>query len=90
MFKLQGTELEEQRKKILKELEEKQNQCSKEADESEKKYTEISKIIDQLRRGKNHWFFIIPPQNEYFGGGILESACLSVRPYKPIFGLSLD
>ena len=68
MFKLQGTELEEQRKKILKELEEKQNQCSKEADESEKKYTEISKIIDQLRRGKNHWFLIILPQNEYFWG----------------------
>jgi len=51
MFKLQGTELEEQRRKILKELEDKQNYCSKEADESEKKHKEISKIIDQLRRG---------------------------------------
>ena len=52
MFKLQGTALEEQRKKILKELEEKQISSSKDADESQKKHTEISKIIDQLRRGK--------------------------------------
>lgn len=50
-FKLQGIELEDQRKRILKELEDKQTVCSKEADEYEKKHTEISKIIDQLRRG---------------------------------------
>lgn len=50
-FKLQGIELEDQRKKILKELEEKQSVCSKDADEYEKKHTEISKILDQLRKG---------------------------------------
>lgn len=50
-FQLQGIELEDQRKRILKELEDKQTVCSKEADEYEKKHTEISKIIDQLRRG---------------------------------------
>ena len=35
----------------MKELEEKQSDGSKNADEYEKKHTEISKIIDQLRRG---------------------------------------
>lgn len=51
-FKLQGIELEDQRKKILKELEEQQLVCSQEADEYSKKNKEISKILDQLRAGK--------------------------------------
>lgn len=54
-FKLQGIELEDQRKRILKELEEKQSVATKNADEYEKKHTEISKILDQLRKGKGHF-----------------------------------
>lgn len=50
-FKLQGIELEDQRKKILKELEEQQLVCSQEADDYSKKNKEISKILDQLRAG---------------------------------------
>ena len=53
-FKLQGIELEDQRKKILKELEDKQSVSSRDADEYEKKHTEISKILDQLRKGMWH------------------------------------
>ncbi|KAJ8321073.1 hypothetical protein KUTeg_002660 [Tegillarca granosa] len=48
-FKLQGLELESQRKTILKELEDKQNKASKDADEYEEKNKAISKILDQLR-----------------------------------------
>ena len=51
-FKLQGIELEDQRKRILKELEDKQTVSSRDADEYEKKHTEISKILDQLRKGR--------------------------------------
>jgi len=58
-FKLQGIELEDQRKRILGELEEKQTVASQEADEYEKKCTEISKIIDQLKQGE--WVFMPPP-----------------------------
>ena len=50
-FKLQGIELEDQRKRILKELEDKQSIASRDGDEYEKKHTEISKILDQLRKG---------------------------------------
>lgn len=55
-FKLQGIELEDQRKKILKELEDKQAGSSKEADEYEQKNKEISKILDQLRAGIDSLF----------------------------------
>ena len=48
---MQGIELEDQRKKILKELEEQQLVCSQEADDYSKKNKEISKILDQLRAG---------------------------------------
>jgi len=50
---LQGIELEDQRKKILKELEEKQNASASDADEFEQKNKEISKILDQLRAGES-------------------------------------
>jgi len=43
----------------LKELEEKQSDGSKNADEYEKKHTEISKIIDQLRRGLDKICYIL-------------------------------
>ncbi|XP_078335356.1 coiled-coil domain-containing protein 63-like isoform X2 [Crassostrea virginica] len=55
-FKLQGIELEDQRKKILKELEEQQLVCSQEADDYSKKNKEISKILDQLRAGIDSLF----------------------------------
>ncbi|KAK3087593.1 hypothetical protein FSP39_007948 [Pinctada imbricata] len=55
-FKLQGIELEDQRKKILKELEDKQTVCSRDADDYEQKNKEISKILDQLRAGIDSLF----------------------------------
>ena len=50
-FKEQGIALEEQRKVILKQLEEKQNVAHKEADEYEQKHKEVAKILDQLKAG---------------------------------------
>lgn len=58
-FKLQGLELESQRKTILKELEDKQNRASKDADEYEEKNKAISKILDQLRAGMYESFIQI-------------------------------
>ncbi|XP_063410903.1 outer dynein arm-docking complex subunit 1-like [Mytilus trossulus] len=55
-FKLTGIELEDKRKKILKELEDQQASSSKEADEYEQKNKEISKILDQLRAGIDSLF----------------------------------
>ncbi|KAK2148881.1 hypothetical protein LSH36_477g01000 [Paralvinella palmiformis] len=50
-FKSQGVELEEQRKAILKTLDEKQSHAAQKADEFDEKYKEVSKILDQLRAG---------------------------------------
>nr|KAG5696204.1 hypothetical protein BaRGS_021689 [Batillaria attramentaria] len=55
-FKEQGIELEEQRRIILKQLEEKQNSAHSEADEYEQKYKEVAKILDQLKAGIDSLF----------------------------------
>lgn len=55
-FKEQGIELEEQRRVILKQLEEKQNTAHSEADEYEQKYKEVAKILDQLKAGIDSLF----------------------------------
>lgn len=69
-FKDQGIELEEQRKVILKQLEEKEASASHDADEYEQKYKEVAKILDQLKAGiathknqnsiKNNYLHIFP------------------------------
>lgn len=51
-FESQGLEMEEERKKILKSLEEKQTNASKEADDFEAKMKSVNKILDQLKAGE--------------------------------------
>ncbi|XP_074654306.1 outer dynein arm-docking complex subunit 1-like [Tubulanus polymorphus] len=55
-FKQQGADMEEERKRILKKLSEKQEKSSKEADEHDSRFTAISKILDQLRAGVESLF----------------------------------
>lgn len=43
--------MEEERKKILKSLEERQTSASKDADEYESKLKSVNKILDQLKAG---------------------------------------
>ena len=57
-FKSQGVELEEQRKAILKTLDEKQSLASQKADEFDQKHKEVSKILDQLRAGNLIYYII--------------------------------
>lgn len=52
-FEKQGIEMEEQRKNILKELEQKHRNASKLTEEYEEKTRENKKILDQCRIGKN-------------------------------------
>lgn len=55
-FKEQGIELEDHRRVILKQLEEKQNTAHSQADEYEQKYKEVAKILDQLKAGIDSLF----------------------------------
>lgn len=55
-FKLQGIELEDQRKKILKELEEQTNAAATKGDAADGKNKGITKILDQLRAGISSLF----------------------------------
>ncbi|XP_021350085.1 coiled-coil domain-containing protein 63-like isoform X3 [Mizuhopecten yessoensis] len=55
-FKLQGIELEDQRKKILKELEEQSNEAAETGDTADGKNKGITKILDQLRAGISSLF----------------------------------
>ncbi|XP_060071331.1 coiled-coil domain-containing protein 63-like [Ylistrum balloti] len=55
-FKLQGIELEDQRKKILKELEEQSNTAAANGDAADGKNKGITKILDQLRAGISSLF----------------------------------
>jgi Zn-dependent oligopeptidase len=50
-FQAQGVELEEQRKAILKKLDQKQSHAAEKANEHDQKHKEVSKILDQLRAG---------------------------------------
>ncbi len=51
-FEKQGIEMEEQRKRILRELEQKYRNATQLADEYEEKIKENKKILDQSRIGK--------------------------------------
>ena len=44
-------ELEDERKKILMQLEEKQNKAARSADDSEEKFKAVCKVLDQARAG---------------------------------------
>ncbi len=51
-FESQGSEMEAQRKAILKNLEDKQTTASKDADDHDAKIKSVNKILDQLKAGK--------------------------------------
>ena len=55
-FDSQGSEMEAQRKAILKNLEEKQATASRDANEFDSKLKSVNKIMDQLKSG---WFLDI-------------------------------
>ena len=52
LFEKQGIEIEEQRKRILKELEQKYRNANQLSDEYEEKIKANKKILDQCRIGK--------------------------------------
>ena len=51
-FEAQGVELEEQRRQILKNLEDKQAAASKDANDFDEKHKSVAKILDQLNAGE--------------------------------------
>lgn len=55
-FEHQGSEMEAERKAILKDLEEKQVTSTKNADENDSKIKSVNKILDQLKGGVNSLF----------------------------------
>lgn len=52
-FQSQGVEMESQRKGILRDLENRQEDSSGVANEYDTRHTAVSKILDQLKAGRN-------------------------------------
>ena len=89
-FDSQGSEMEAQRKAILKNLEEKQTNASKDGDEYDGKIKSVNKILDQLKAGR--WWYCNGPKFLWdlkFGLGVcvcmfLTVALCSVLPHFPV------